>query len=128
MRAAYAPRTNARGGRDGLRILERAGFQMLMDKRRTRWCSDRINNTQSNLCSGSGYRALHMHPRCEALVKGAGRFDVEKGNEHSGQATGLDHMPDALGYVLWQQFNVLAKHIPAVAPVTTDLPDSYLDD
>ncbi len=32
---------------------------------------------------------------------------------------------DAFGYVLWQMFNVLAKHIPAVAPVVTDQSDFY---
>lgn len=121
-----ARHTNAAFGQTDLTILERAGFELLMD-RSNPVVVDRINNVQSLLCSGSGYRAAHIHPRCEALIRSLEGLTWKKGTNIVDKSTGLDHMGDAFGYVCWQQFNVLAKHIPAVAPATTDLYDPFND-
>lgn len=120
----YRKGTNAPFGQTDITILQRHGFEILSEKSNP-VVVDRINNVQSNLMAGSGYRAVHVHPRCEYLIKALEGLTWKKGTNIVDKTTGLDHITDAFGYVLWQMFNVLAKHIPAVAPDVSELTDFY---
>jgi hypothetical protein len=121
----YAKGTNVKYGETDITILRRYGFAIDTGKSNP-VVVDRINNTQSNLMAGrTAYRALKIHPRCEHLIKALEGLTWKKGTNIVDKTTGLDHITDALGYVLWQMFNVLAKHIPAVAPADSDLADFY---
>ncbi len=117
-------RSSAPMGQTDFTILQSHGFELLNDKSNP-VVVDSINNLQSNLCSGSGYRAIHVHPRAELLIKGLEGLTWKKGTNIVDKSTGLDHICDCLRYICWQQFNVLAKHIPGVAPVLTDQTDFY---
>jgi hypothetical protein len=119
-----ARHTSSPMGQTDFTILQRHGFELLMD-RANPIIVDRINNVQSNLMAGSGYRAVHVHPRCEFLIKALEGLTWKKDTNIVDKSTGLDHITDAFGYVLWQVFNVLAKHVPAVAPAVSDLTDFY---
>lgn len=92
--------------------------------------TDRINNVQSNLLTGSGLRRLRIRPECKELIKGLEGL-VWKKDVHRQDTTqvdksvGLDHICDALGYVLWQEFNQLSHLLPRVAPVLSGIISPY---
>jgi hypothetical protein len=72
--------------------------------------TDRINNTQSNLGSANGRRRVRIHPSCaETLGRCLDGLTYKEGTSLVDKASGLDHLPDALGYVLWQEFNLLNR-------------------
>jgi hypothetical protein len=108
-------RSSAALGETDLTILESHGFEILTERSNPH-PPDRINNVQSNLLSGSLHRTTRIHPSCVHLIKGLEGLTWKEGTRIVDKKTGLDHICDAFGYVQWQVFNVLAKHIPAVAP------------
>jgi hypothetical protein len=71
---------------------------------------DRVNNTQSNLGSTDGRRRVRIHPTGGALLgRALDGLTYKEGTNVVNKDSGLDHLPDALGYVLWQEFNLLTR-------------------
>ena len=105
--------TKAPVGESDFTILRRHGFKIVADKSNPK-IADRYNNTNSNLLNANNLRRTRIHPRCKWLIKGLEGLVYKK--DASGQTTplpdkksGLDHITDALGYVLFQQFNVFDR-------------------
>ena len=72
--------------------------------------SDRVNNTQSNLASSDGRRRVRIHPTGGALLgRALDGLTYKDSTNLVDKTSGLDHLPDALGYVLWQEFNLLQR-------------------
>lgn len=87
-------------------ILQRAGFEVRAPSKAPP-VTDRINNTQSMLLSGDGRRRVKVDPRCKALIRGLDGLTYKEGTSQVDKGLGLDHICDALDYLLWQEFNVL---------------------
>jgi hypothetical protein len=92
-------------------ILERAGFAVDAPSKAPYW-TDRVNATQALLLSGAGQRRCFVHPSCRALIRALSGYSYKR--DKDGRCTslpdksgGLDHITDALGYLIWQQFNDL---------------------
>src|SRR3990172_9696253 len=100
-----AHKTSA-GGITDLTILTRAGF-MVDAANAAPGIVDRINNTQAMLLNADGRRRCKIHPSAaKPLVKALDGLTFKKDSRVPDKTDGLDHITDALGYLLWQRFNV----------------------
>ena len=100
-------KTSAPVGETDFTILRGHGFEVRAP-RRAPSIVDRINNTQAMLLSAGGRRKVLMHPNCmPTLGKALDGLTYKDGTTLPNKNLGLDHISDALGYLLWQEFNVL---------------------
>lgn len=67
---------------------------------------DRVNCVQALLENGKGEIRLHIHPRCKKLISCLELQSYTEKGEPS-KDSGQDHLPDALGYLCWREFNPL---------------------
>ena len=111
-----ARHTSSPMGQTDFTILRRHGFAILAEKSNP-MIVDRINNVQSVLLNARGDRRLTIHPRAKVLIKALEGLTWKDGTNLVDKKSGLDHITDALGYVLWQKWNVLDRVAPRVAPV-----------
>lgn len=108
-----ARKTSANVGQTDFTILRRLGFTVHAPKAAPP-VVDRYNATNALLCNAAGDRNLLIHPRCKHLCKALDGL-VYKTDSHD-QSTnvvdksgGLDHITDALGYLVWGEFNIFKK-------------------
>ncbi len=102
-----ARKTSAPVGQTDFTILERHGFEVRAPLSAPS-VVDRINNTQQMLLGPDGRRRVKM-PSVAArhLVTALSHLTYKEGTNAPDKASGLDHVSDALGYLLWQEFPVL---------------------
>jgi len=91
-----ARKTSAGGGTD-FTILQRAGFRVTAP-RKAPAVRDRVNEVQAALRNSKGDARLFINPRCSEVIKGL-EGQTWDGNEPD-KSGGLDHMNDALGYLI----------------------------
>jgi hypothetical protein len=80
---------------------------------------DRINAVQTMFCDTEGRRRLRVHPRAAALILALKNLTYKEGTSLQDKNSGYDHLPDALGYLVWQQFNLLAPNRAITSTVYT---------
>lgn len=100
-----ARKTSAAVGETDFTILRRHGFEVDAPSRAP-LIPDRINAVQSLLKDGTGTRRLFIHPRARPLLLSLAGLTYKEGTSIPDKASGLDHMADALGYLVWQRFNL----------------------
>lgn len=101
-----ARKTSAPVGQTDFTILERAGFEVRAPEAAPP-VVDRINNAQAMLKNAEGRRRLKIHPRAQKLIRALDGLTYKEGTSQPDKSLGLDHITDALGYLLWEEFNVL---------------------
>jgi hypothetical protein len=102
-----ARKTSAPVGQTDFTILERHGFEVRAPQSAPP-VVDRINNTQHMLLGTDGRRRVKMSPaKSHHLITALSHLAYKAGTSIPDKTSGLDHMPDALGYLLWEEFNVL---------------------
>lgn len=115
-----ARKTSAPVGQTDFTILERYGFEVRAPSAAP-LVVDRINNTNAMLAEpladGAVRRRLRIHPDAKALLSGLANHVYKEGTSQPDKKGGHDHITDALGYLLWQEFNVL--HDPGSVYVGT---------
>lgn len=99
--------TSARAGETDYTILKRHGFQVDAPRAHPP-VVDRINAVQAMLKDATGRRRLRIHPRATALIRSLDGMTYKDGTNIPDKSKGLDHEADALGYLVWQRFNLLA--------------------
>jgi hypothetical protein len=104
--SANQRRTSAPAGETDITIIKRAGITVDASSAAPH-VADRINNVQAMLQSADGRRRIKIHPRAKALIKGLEGMTYKAGTSQPEKGGGLDHITDALGYLLWQRFNLL---------------------
>jgi hypothetical protein len=107
-------KTSAPVGQTDFALLKQAGFRVIADKTAPP-VVDRINEVNALLKSAEGACRLFVHPRCVHLVKGFEGLTYKSGTSLPDKSTGLDHVLDALGYVVHQEFPIRKRDF-AVAP------------
>jgi hypothetical protein len=110
--AGRARKTSAAGGVTDFTILEQFGFVTIAPKAHDP-VADRINNVQAMLCNAQGERRLFIHTRCKELIKGLDGMTYKKDTSLPDKSLGLDHITDALGYLVSYEFPL--RHAPASA-------------
>lgn len=114
--AGQARKTSAPVGQTDFTILQRAGFEVRAPKAAPP-VVDRINNTQAMLLAAGGRRRLLIHPRAHRLIRCLDGLTYKEGTSTPLKGE-LDHLPDALGYLLWSEFPVLVRaNTPVVQTV-----------
>lgn len=113
-----ARKSSAPVGQTDFTILERAGFEVRAPEAAPP-VVDRVNNAQAMLLAGNGRRRLKIHPRAHALVRCLDGLTYKQGTSQPDKGLGLDHLPDALGYLLWQEFNVLNPNTTVIGYART---------
>jgi len=103
-----ARKTSAPVGQTDFTILERAGFEVRAP-RQAPPVVDRVNNSQALFLQGDR-RRVRVHPRAEALIRALSGLTYKEGTSQRDKASGLDHICDAMDYLLWQEFNVLQRN------------------
>lgn len=98
--------TSAPAGQTDFTILERWGFEVRAPSRHPPLV-DRINNTQAMLLQ-DGRRRVRIHPRAVALRSGLANLVYKEGQSKPEDGP-FGHICAALGYLLWEEFNVLAS-------------------
>jgi hypothetical protein len=95
-----ARKTSAQAGVTDHSILRDAGFTV-KSRSIAPAVRDRINAVNSRFCNGVGERRTHIHPECDRLIRClGGQLYVENsgGAKEPDKKSGLDHLPDGLGY------------------------------
>ena len=88
-----------------IQILEGYGFSN-QSPRSNPPVRDRISSVQALLCNGKGESRLQIHASCRKLIESMElQSYTEKGEPD--KESGYDHMADALGYLVWREFNPL---------------------
>jgi PBSX family phage terminase large subunit len=95
---ASKQRKTSAGGKTDLSILMNAGFEIKMRHQHPA-IRDRINSVNSALHSTSGDIRLRFHPRCKNIIKTLER-QIYKPGTSVPENNGLEHMADALGYMV----------------------------
>jgi hypothetical protein len=98
--------TNAPVGQTDFTILERAGFQVRAPSQAPA-VVDRVNNAQAMYQQGER-RRVRIHPRAKALITALSNLTYKEGTSIRDKGSGFDHVCDAIDYLLWSEFNVLA--------------------
>ena len=96
---ACRQRKTSAGGKTDLSILQNYGFVCKARGRHTQ-VRDRINAVNSKLKNAHSIRNIFIDPACKILNKGLQRQLYKEGTNIPDKAHGLDHMNDALGYLV----------------------------
>ena len=104
-------RSSAAVGQTDFTILRNAGFEVRAP-RAAPLVVDRVNNTLAMMLQGTR-RRVRIHPRAKCLITALSNLQYKEGTSIRDKASGFDHVCDALDYLLWQEFNVLAiRNVP----------------
>jgi hypothetical protein len=103
-------RTNAPAGQTDFNLLIQAGFKVVAPAR-TPPIVDRVNCVNAMLENGNGDRRLFIHPRCKRLIKALEGLTYADGTNLPEKKTGLDHVADALGYLIYSEFPIFQRGV-----------------
>ncbi len=101
-----ARKTAASIGVTDYTILQNTGFEVIAPRAAPR-VIDRLNTVNTLLCNAAGERKLLIHPRCKRLIRCLDGLTYKEGTNAPNKELNLDHLPDALGYLVWSEFPVL---------------------
>lgn len=110
-----ARKTSAAAGVTDFTILQRHGFRVDAPNQAP-LIVDRVNAVQAMLKDASGRRRLKVHPRATLLIRALDGLTYKAGTNIPDKTSGLDHLADALGYLVWQRFNLLYRNIAITQP------------
>jgi len=105
--SAHSRKTSAPVGVTDLTIIERAGWPVYRNSPYK--IVDRINSVNAMLLNAQGSRRLLISPQCKHLIKALDCLTYKEGSKIPDKRSGLDHITDALGYM-----------VTAVFPIITD--------
>jgi len=100
--SGVAKKTSAPVGQTDFRIIEEAGWTVFRAKQYK--LVDRINTVNAKLCNAQGQRRLLISPKCKNLIKALDGLTYKNGTKIPDKSSGLDHVTDALGYLLMGLF------------------------
>ena len=109
--AGRARKTSAAGGVTDFTILEQAGFIVIAPKKHPA-VADRINEVQALLRNANGDLRMFVNPRCRELIKGLDGMTYKAGTSQPDKTLGLDHITDALGYLVHSEFPIIQQATP----------------
>lgn len=102
-------RTSAPVGQTDFTILEAAGFEVRAPSGPP-LVKDRVNNAQAMFFDlETEERRLRIHPNAKPLITALANLTFKEGTSQPDKKSGFDHITDALGYLLWQEFNVVVE-------------------
>lgn len=104
--AGRARKTSAAGGVTDFTILEQAGFSVIAPRKHPA-VADRINEVQALLCNAKGDVRLYVSKQCKEIIRSLDGMTYKKGTSQPDKTLGLDHVTDALGYLVHSEFPII---------------------
>lgn len=101
-------KTSAPVGQTDFTMLKAAEFHVVAGRAHPP-VVDRINEVNALCCDASGRRRLHVHPRCVTLLRSLEGLTYKEGTSQPDKSTGLDHIADALGYMVHEMFPMVDR-------------------
>lgn len=101
-------RTSAPVGQTDFAILRKAGFRLAAPSAAPP-VVDRINEVNALLQNADGVRRLFIHPSCRHTIRALDGLTYKEGTGQVDKSGGLDHITDALGYLVHQEFPIISR-------------------
>ena len=104
--ASGQSRNTTNASRTDISILEGYGFTS-MALRSNPPIKDRVQTVQACLENSKGRVRMEVHQRCGSLIES---LELQSYDEKTGMPSkneGYDHLPDALGYLVYREFNLI---------------------
>ena len=105
--SAESRKTSAPAVETDLTIIERAGWPVFRNPPYK--VVDRINSVNAMLLNAQGSRRLLVSPNCKHLIKALDGLTYKEGSKIPDNRSGLDHITDALGYLIMGVFPIITK-------------------
>ena len=102
--------TNAPVGQSDISILRSHGFQVLVESVNP-LVKDRVANLNALICDATGQRNLKVDPRCKEFINCLLKLRCPDGQIIPDKKSGLDHLPDAAGYLAWRFFRIVSAKV-----------------
>ena len=103
-----ARKTSSPVGQTDFSILAAHGFRVLSPNAAP-LVVDRNNEVNAMLKNSAGDRRLLIHPKCKQLIKCLDGLTYKEDTSQPDKSLGLDHLPDALGYLVHYEYPINAK-------------------
>lgn len=107
--SAESRKTSAPVGETDLTIIERAGWAVYRTSPYRR--VDRINSVNAMLLNAQGSRRLLISPKCKHLIQALDCLTYKEGSKIPDTRSGLDHITDALGYLVMGVFPIITDSV-----------------
>ena len=106
--SGVARKTSAVVGQTDFSIIRAAGCELYAPPRPYALV-DRINSVNAMLCNAQSVRRLLISPRCRQLIKALDGLTYKDGTKIPDKQSGLDHITDALGYLISAAFPMVSS-------------------
>lgn len=103
-----ARKTSAPVGQTDFAILRGAGFQVIAPAQAP-MVVDRINEVNALFRNADGVCRGFISQKCKTLIRCLEGLTWKEGTSAPDKGLGLDHMPDALGYLVHSEFPIVRK-------------------
>jgi len=103
-----ARKTTSPVGVTDFTILKDHGFQVKAP-RRAPLIVDRVNLVNRLLCNAEGIRRLYINSKCNKLIESLSTLGYKEGTSQPDKTSGLDHMSDAIGYLVCSEFPMRSR-------------------
>lgn len=103
-----ARKTSAPVGQTDFTILRKAGFQVLAPAH-PYMVADKINTVNAAFQNANGEARLFIDPKCYSLCKALEGLTYRQGTSEPDKSSGLDHITDALGYLVLYEMPISAR-------------------
>ncbi len=103
-------RKTSAGGKTDFTIIGAHGMKVVAPEAAPA-VSDRINEVNGMLCTADKVRRLFVHPDCVNLVEALDGLSYQEGTNNVDKSTGLDHITDALGYLIHCLFPIQLRRV-----------------
>lgn len=106
--SGQARKTSSPVGQTDFSILAAHGFRVLSPPSAP-LVVDRVNEVNAMFKNAKGERRLFVHPRCKTLIKCLDGLTYKEDTSQPDKSLGLDHLPDALGYLVHYEFPIVER-------------------
>lgn len=103
-----ARKTSAPVGQTDFAILRAAGFQVIAPAAAP-LVVDRVNEVNAVFRNATGAVRCFVSPRAKTLIRGMEGMTWKEGTSIPDKSLGLDHMPDAFGYLVHSEFPIIKR-------------------
>ena len=107
--SAESRKTSAPAGETDLTIIEREGWGVYRNSPYK--VVDRINSVNAMLLNAQGSRRLLISPKCKQLIRALDNLTYKEGSKIPDNRSGLDHITDALGYLIMGVFPIITHDV-----------------
>ena len=117
-RIAYPDASGGYGSTTGttdLRIMKQNGIDIRAPKRNPA-VRDRINSVNAAFKNNRGDTRLWIHTECKRLINCLSKQIYKPDTQQPDKSSGLDHFPDALGYMIYTLLPIRVERTPSKTP------------